>query len=334
MIDILNLQPTVISKNLKGKYVLFYGPPKIGKTSLAAQFPKSLLLAFEPVYNALVNQLVQPVLKWSDFKTILRQLRSEQAQGMFDTIIIDTADIAWDYCEKYVCAQAQPLADGSQPQVLGDIPYGKGYDACKKEYDSTFREIAMLGYGMVFISHEQLKRVKTEDGEEYQKFMPTLPDRPRLIVNRMVDIIGYLRAVKSQDEEGGTKRMMFMRDNTLFEAGTRFKYLVDRIELNYDNLVNAIHEAIDKQVNEEGVVASESFVNAYEDTNTRPFEEVMNEAKDLWGKLVAADQDRVKNELLPKINKIFGRAVKLSEVNAAQVDLLELVILEMKSMLQ
>lgn len=44
-IDLLNLEPTKISRDLKGKYVLIYAQPKAGKTSLAVQFPKNLLLA-------------------------------------------------------------------------------------------------------------------------------------------------------------------------------------------------------------------------------------------------------------------------------------------------
>ena len=47
-IDLLNLEPTKISRDLKGKYVVAYGPDKIGKTSLIASFPKSLIFSFEP----------------------------------------------------------------------------------------------------------------------------------------------------------------------------------------------------------------------------------------------------------------------------------------------
>lgn len=35
-IDLLNLQPQMISKNLRGKYIMLYGLPGVGKTSLAA----------------------------------------------------------------------------------------------------------------------------------------------------------------------------------------------------------------------------------------------------------------------------------------------------------
>ena len=42
-IDLLALEPQTISRNLKGKYAMLYGLPGVGKTSLAAQFPKVLI---------------------------------------------------------------------------------------------------------------------------------------------------------------------------------------------------------------------------------------------------------------------------------------------------
>lgn len=46
-VSLSELQPTKISRDLKGKYVLLYGRAKAGKTSLAANFPRNLLLATE-----------------------------------------------------------------------------------------------------------------------------------------------------------------------------------------------------------------------------------------------------------------------------------------------
>ena len=86
MIDLLNLQPVTINKDLKGKYILIYGQPKIGKTTLAAQFPRNLLLAFEPGYNALNNKMVQPITKWAEFKTVLRQLERPEVKEKFEEL--------------------------------------------------------------------------------------------------------------------------------------------------------------------------------------------------------------------------------------------------------
>ena len=65
MIDILNIQPSVVTRTLKDKYILIYGVSKIGKTSFAASFPKNLLLAFEKGYNAIAGIKPVDITKWS-----------------------------------------------------------------------------------------------------------------------------------------------------------------------------------------------------------------------------------------------------------------------------
>lgn len=47
-IDLFSLEPQVLSRDLTGIYIELYGAEKCGKTSLAAQFDKALICAFEP----------------------------------------------------------------------------------------------------------------------------------------------------------------------------------------------------------------------------------------------------------------------------------------------
>ena len=63
-IDLKKLKPTTVSRDLKGKFVFLYGPAKIGKTTLAVQFPRNLLLAVEhglPVPENVLKVLVTVV---------------------------------------------------------------------------------------------------------------------------------------------------------------------------------------------------------------------------------------------------------------------------------
>ena len=100
MIDILTIEPTVISRDLKGKYLLIYGKPKTGKTTMASRFPKNLLIAFEKGYNAIDGIKAVDINKWSEFRQVLRQLEKPEAQAMYDTITIDTTTIAYEMCEQ------------------------------------------------------------------------------------------------------------------------------------------------------------------------------------------------------------------------------------------
>lgn len=64
-IDILSIQPSVISRDLRGKYVMLYGKAKSGKTTAATQFPNTLLCAFERGYNAIGGVKAVDITKWS-----------------------------------------------------------------------------------------------------------------------------------------------------------------------------------------------------------------------------------------------------------------------------
>lgn len=96
-IDLLNLEPTKISRDLKGKYVFAYGQAKIGKTSLIASFPKSLIFSFEPGTNALDNIYKINITSWKDFKLAIKQLANDKVKEKFSFIGIDTVKVCRFY---------------------------------------------------------------------------------------------------------------------------------------------------------------------------------------------------------------------------------------------
>lgn len=236
-LDILSITPHKVSRDLCGYTMLFYGAPKTGKTTIASQFPNALLLAFETGYLAIPGVMAQPITKWAEFKQVLKQLDSDEARQIYKNVVVDTVDIAYDLCEKYIC-------NNNGVSSIGDLGYGKGYALAKKEFDEALHKIPQLGYGLIMISHDQDKTFKDEDGNEYNQIVPTLGNQPRLVVDRMSDIIGYARPF--QEEDGSTKTLLFLRGTPRFVAGSRFADTPDYIEFTYNNLVNAIHDAVDK----------------------------------------------------------------------------------------
>jgi|GEM_PF-522484 len=311
-IDIFNIEPTVISRDLRGKIVTFYGEYKTGKTTNAVKFPKHLLLATEVGYNALAGVKAQKISKWSDFKSVLKQLKNPGASDMFETVIIDTADILYDLCEKFILNR-------EGVDKIGDIPYGQGYGMVEKEYDEGLREIPLLGFGLVMISHSEDKTFKDEHGEEYNKIVPTLPKKPRKIVLRMSDIIAFSKSI---DTETGTKTALYMRGTTRFEAGSRFKYTPDVIEFTYDNLVNAIADAIEKQELEDGATVVAEHINNYEDKEIRSFETVFNNIQDMGNNLVGIGK-------IAEVNKVvegyLGKGKNIKDTTEEQLDILVLI---------
>ena len=321
-IDILNLKPTTISRDLKGKYVLLYGKAKSGKTTAAAQFPNALLCAFEKGYNAIGGIFAQDITKWSDFKQVLRQLENPETQARFETIIIDTVSIAWDLCEQFICQQ-------NGVQSIGDVPWGGGYSACKKEFESSLRKITQLGYGIVLIAHNSTRIEKTAEGGDVEIISPELPKRAAEICNGIVDIIGY---IGDEWQDGKSVKYLYTRETPTLFAGSRFKYLAPKIPFGYQELVDAIAKAIEESEKRDGVtVVDKAVVTA--PIETRSYDDLMNEARTLWSKLVGTDDPNGNAaKIMKKIEIIFGRKMKLSEVTEGQEDLLELVLIEMRDM--
>lgn len=321
-IDIFSITPHEVSRDLCGYTVMLYGQPKTGKTTTAAKFPDALLLAFETGYLAIPGIKAQPINTWGEFKKVLKQLKTEQGHEMFKNVIIDTADIAYDLCEKYICN-----AEGVQ--TIGDIPYGKGYKLAAKEFDEALRSIPQMGYGLVMISHAEDKAFKDETGAEYNQIVPTLDKRPRLIVDRMADIIGYAHPV--QDEDGTVHTTLYMRGTPRYVAGSRFRFTPSSIEFTYDNLVDAIREAIDKEAEaNDGKFVTDSRTTAYEIKQGPNFDELKGTFDNLISQIMNATGGEFGTTWAPRISEIverhLGKGKKASDLTPDQVDQLDLIV--------
>ena len=283
--------------------------------------------------------MAQPINSWSEFRQVLRQLKDEKAKAMFETVILDTADIAYDYCTKYICSN-------NNADTVSDIPFGKGYGLIEKEFDECLRTIVQLGYGLVIISHEADKTFTNENGQQYNKIVPTLDKRANNVIARMCDLIGYTRSVP--DETGNEKVLMFLRGTSRYEAGSRFKYTPDQIELSYNNLVKAIGDAIDKQMQEDGTeYFTDTRNNLYIDTtSTLDFDSLIDEFNTIINNIPgSADKTGETTEgkefvsyWMPRITEIvekyLGKGKKISQCSRDQVEAVDLIVTDLQDLVK
>lgn len=333
IVDIFNIEPSVISRDLKGKYLLLYGRPKVGKTSFAVQAPRALVCAFEVGTNALANVKVQKIDKWLTFKKVVKQLSDPKAKDYYDTVVIDTVSIAYNLCEKYVIQQ-------NAVQSIRDIEWGQGWGLVKDEFSETLRQITMLGFGIILICHSKERKldIKDEEGNDMVCYEPDLNKNAYQICNALCDVIGYIGTEFDPNNPGdlGTRYLYTRQTPTIF-AGSRYEHLEPKIRFGYTELVNAIADAIEKSVAIDGAVAVDHVDNKVVTEKMRPFKEAMNEAKLLWtNHLNGASNDEEAefrfNALNDIVKRAFGKEIKLSTVVPSQQELLELVIEEMREL--
>ena len=321
-INLLNIQPHQVSRDLSGYITFIYGAPKTGKTTLATQMKGSLLLAFERGYNALPGVIAQDITSWSEFRQVYRELKKPEVKAAFNAVILDTVDIAADMCQKYICNQ-------KDIESLGDLGYGKGWTAFKEEFNEVIRGLTQLGYAVFFIGHHKEVTVTEPDGTERIVIRPSLSNSTRTVVEGMADIYGYAHQSRTSEMSVLTLRSP---DDSI-SCGGRFKYLPNEIPLSYGNLVSALSEAIEKEAAENGgqFVTNEKLkVTTIE--KEYDYDEMMKKVNDLISQLMTLNQSNAV-KITATIEKYLGKGRKVVDCTPTQCEQLELIILDLNDLL-
>lgn len=218
----------------------------------------------------------------------------------------------------------------------------KGYGLVEKEFDECLRQIVQMGYGLVVISHETDKTFTDEGGKQYNKIVPTLDKRANNVLARMCDIIMYTRSVT--DENGKEKVLGFMRGTSRYEAGSRFKYTPDYIELSYTNLVKAIGDALDKQMEEDGKdLFTDKRENVHIDTTSNlNFDDLISEFGNIIANIPGSSDIKQETEegrhfaeywqprITQTIERYLGKGKKIKDATRDQVEAIDLIVTELR----
>ena len=322
-IDLLALEPTVITRDLSNKYILLAAPYKFGKTTFMTNIPGALVLSFEPGLNARAGVYAQKISSWSDLKLVCRQLAKPEVMNKFKCICFDTIEIAATMCQEFVCARAGV-------QSMSEVAYGKLYKEYELEFGKTIRSIAMLGYGCIFACHTEIKSIEVATDVVSEQIRPKLDKRAFDIINGLVDIIGI--GVMKFDEKGERHRVLYTAETPTIKAGNRFTYFPPVIDFSYQSVLDNLSNAIEAEaINNNATVVDKLEVQQ----DKLDYNAIRAEAQELWTRLVGQGDninEEMARRILKRVEMIFGRPVKLSEITEDQVDLLNLVVMDMRDL--
>lgn len=234
--SLLPTEKTTPCENLGDYLTLIYGREKIGKTTIAAEFPDALFIGFEPGTKALEVYRTD-IERWDELLKLAKELR---ATDRFETLIIDTIDLAYVMCENQVCSD-----NGWESPSDGE--WGAGWKAVKEAFRDAMLALERTGRGIVLLSHEATEEYERPNGKTVTRIVPSLAKTGRKVIEPMLDIWVYY----GFNHEG--KREMVVRGDDLVSAGTRTKGRFAGI-----NSVDAGNSAEDAYTN---------FVNAFNTKN-------------------------------------------------------------------
>ena len=318
--DLLNLEPTTLSRDLTGYLTYVYGEPKVGKTTLARDMG-ALILACENGTRAMSGAYTMQMRSWSDIRSVMRMCKEPKMKARYKAIAVDTVDIAGALCDKYVCSQLGI-------STLGEGGWTKnGWAIFKKEFEEVFRTISMEGYAVLFISHAKDKEFKNPDGTSYNKIVPTASSSINEIVKGMCDIIAY-----GYQEMGTNNRLMVLRSDGSIEAGSRFTYIDSVIPFGYQHLIDAINRAIDEEERQAGPDAVTDERRAEPKFKMLSYEELQEEFMKIVSDKMEVNAEFYQPKIVHLVETYLGRGKKFSEATYDQVEQMSLIIDELKEL--
>ncbi len=224
--------------------ILLYGVPKIGKSSFAGQFSDALFLSTEEGLNHL-EIYETPIKSWQDYLDIVNQI--EKDQGHFKTVIVDTVDNLYLFCQNYIYKLHNINHES-------DMEWGKGWAEVESEFRRQITRLSQIkGLGKIFVSHSEDKEIREKGSKDSITVIThTLPKRARKVLSPMVDIILYMEI----DDQG--RRVIRTKPTERYEAGDRTGRLPDTLYMGpspdnaYKNFLSAYYTETHPQRDEKG----------------------------------------------------------------------------------
>ncbi len=220
--------------------VVIYGPEGIGKTTLAAKFPKPLFLDLDNGSSRLDVDRVTGIDSFAMVKATLAEL-SHDTMG-YKTIVIDTADKLEALIVEAII-NTVPRGDGRQVQGLEDYGYGKGYTYVAEWFGKLLDKLSILskqtGLNIVFVSHAWQRKVEspgeTNSYDHYElklgkKAAPLLREWPDFLFFLNYDI-NIMKTADGKNIAQGGQRCIYTSHTPYYDAKTRAE-LPERIRLD------------------------------------------------------------------------------------------------------
>ena len=198
------------------RFLIIFGKPKAGKTTLASRLDNNLIVDLEGGSEFLEALAVQArsVKDLGDIATAIREEIKQTGKKPYKYITLDNASRLEEICLSYAAQlyRATPMGKNYSGNDVRTLPNGSGYmylqQAVRKVID-MFRDLCD---NFILIGHTRDKLINKE-GEELSEMSLDLVGKLANIICGEADAVGYVYRKKNETHisfEGG--------DNSVIEA--------------------------------------------------------------------------------------------------------------------
>jgi len=175
--------------------ITILGDAGLGKTSLAASFPKPIFIRSEDGLRSVPEKMMPdafPLIKsveelWAQLTALIRE------EHEYQTLVIDTVTTLDAVFTDHVI-DSDPKKPKSLNQAHGG--YGAGRDMIASLHRRVRNAAGMLmdrGMNVVFVAHAETVRIEPPDASAYTKYAMRMNEKSTLPYIDNVDAIGFIR---------------------------------------------------------------------------------------------------------------------------------------------
>lgn len=233
-------------KKKKPFKAIIYGPPGIGKSTLASKFGNPLFINLENGIHHLDVHSLDTIPK--DYVQLDECLKFSYITRDYDTIVFDglmhMEDILMDVVIKDFAKQDRSKAINA----IGDISHGRGYQALNSKWRSLvsiFDSINKSGKNIIITGHSQTITFRNPLGEDFDRYTLNITKGGASVICSAMDAIFLMdweRFIetpgkgdlggKSKGRGDGT-RIVYTEERPAFVAKNRF-YLPEKVAIQDD----------------------------------------------------------------------------------------------------
>jgi ribosomal protein S15P/S13E len=224
--------------------LLIYGPEKMGKTSLACEFPNPIFLRVECGPPEGLELPGWDITSMPDLEEKIGLLYNDDHD--FKTVVIDSisaleSKVIWPHIVETILIQDGPRM-GEKADHIEDYGFGKGYAYALQVWEDVIDGMNSLrrrGMTTVMIGHSTVKEFKDPETQTYSVYDIALQDAQKVSASarlkREVDAILFIKQEVSAEKEdpkdvrnkrvlarGGSKRFICTEKRPAYSAGNRY----------------------------------------------------------------------------------------------------------------